>query len=151
MKKQDSQQRVGVGVSSVLMILVVLAMTALSLLAFGSARSNESMTRRNADVGTAYYVAADQAQRTLAEVDALLLTGQQQGADLAWYEQEAPENITYECPNPNKIIVKGINKQQVGNLAADIRAIRKPEPYLGKGIKYENEVIRRKEGKSGKK
>ncbi len=96
MKKQDSQQRVGVGVSSVLMILVVLAMTALSLLAFGSARSNESMTRRNADVGTAYYVAADQAQRTLAEVDALLLTGRQQGADLAWYEQEAPENITFE-------------------------------------------------------
>ena len=64
---------------------------------------------------------------------------------------EAPENITYECPNPNKIIVKGINKQQVGNLAADIRAIRKPEPYLGKGIKYVDEHIRRKEGKTGKK
>ena len=64
---------------------------------------------------------------------------------------EAPENITYECPNANKIIVKGINKQQVGNLAADIRAIRKPEPYLGKGIKYEEEHIRRKEGKTGKK
>lgn len=63
---------------------------------------------------------------------------------------EAPENITFETPSPNKILVKGINKQQVGNLAADIRAIRKPEPYLGKGIKYENEVIRRKEGKAGK-
>ena len=63
----------------------------------------------------------------------------------------APENITYECPKPNKIIVKGINKQQVGNLAADIRAIRKPEPYLGKGIKYVDEHIRRKEGKTGKK
>ena len=47
-------------------------------------------------------------------------------------------------------VIKGINKQQVGNLAADIRAIRKPEPYLGKGIKYEDEVIRRKEGKTGK-
>lgn len=96
MKKQDSQQRVGVGVSSVLMILVVLAMTALSLLAFGSARSNESMTRRNADVGTAYYVAADQAQRTLAQVDELLLAGQEQAADLAWYEEQAPQDITFE-------------------------------------------------------
>ena len=63
---------------------------------------------------------------------------------------EAPENITFETPAPTKIVVKGINKQQVGNLAADIRAIRKPEPYLGKGIKYENEHIRRKEGKTGK-
>jgi len=95
-KKQDSQQRVGVGVSSVLMILVVLAMTALSLLAFGSARSNESMTRRNADVGISYYVAADQVQRTLAQVDEKLLLGQQQAADLAWYEAEAPEGVTFE-------------------------------------------------------
>ena len=63
---------------------------------------------------------------------------------------DAPENITFETPAPTKIVVKGINKQQVGNLAADIRAIRKPEPYLGKGIKYENEYIRRKEGKTGK-
>jgi ribosomal protein L6, bacterial type len=64
---------------------------------------------------------------------------------------EAPENITYETPAPTKIVVKGISKQQVGNLAADIRAIRKPEPYLGKGIKYDTEQIRRKEGKTGKK
>lgn len=63
---------------------------------------------------------------------------------------DAPENISFETPNPNTIVVKGISKQQVGNLAADIRAIRKPEPYLGKGIKYEDEVIRRKEGKTGK-
>lgn len=63
---------------------------------------------------------------------------------------DAPENITFETPAPTKIVIKGINKQQVGNLAADIRAIRKPEPYLGKGIKYENEHIRRKEGKAGK-
>ena len=64
---------------------------------------------------------------------------------------EAPEGITYETPNQTTIVVKGSNKQQVGNLAADIRAIRKPEPYLGKGIKYQNEHIRRKEGKAGKK
>ncbi len=64
---------------------------------------------------------------------------------------DAPDTITFETPVQTKIVVKGINKQQVGNLAADIRAIRKPEPYLGKGIKYENEVIRRKEGKAGKK
>ena len=63
---------------------------------------------------------------------------------------EAPEGITYETPNQTTIVVKGSNKQQVGSLAADIRAIRKPEPYLGKGIKYQNEHIRRKEGKSGK-
>ena len=64
---------------------------------------------------------------------------------------DAPENITFETPVQTKIVVKGIDKQQVGNLAADIRAIRKPEPYLGKGIKYEGEHIRRKEGKAGKK
>ncbi len=63
---------------------------------------------------------------------------------------KAPKDITFETPVPTKIIVKGINKQQVGNLAADIRKIRKPEPYLGKGIKYDTEHIRRKEGKTGK-
>ena len=64
---------------------------------------------------------------------------------------EAPEGITYETPNQTTILVKGANKQQVGSLAADIRAIRKPEPYRGKGIKYHDEHIRRKEGKAGKK
>ena len=63
---------------------------------------------------------------------------------------DAPENIQFETPNQTTIVVKGINKQQVGNLAADIRAIRKPEPSLGKGIKYVDEHIRRKEGKTGK-
>lgn len=61
-----------------------------------------------------------------------------------------PEGITFEAQN-TRIVVKGANKQVVGELAADIRAIRKPEPYLGKGIRYENEHIRRKEGKAGKK
>ena len=64
---------------------------------------------------------------------------------------DAPENIQFETPTQTTIVVKGINKQQVGNLAADIRAIRKPEPYLGKGIKYTGEHIRRKQGKTGKK
>lgn len=63
---------------------------------------------------------------------------------------EAPENVQFETPDQTTIVVKGINKQVVGNLAADIRAIRKPEPYLGKGIRYVDEQIRRKEGKSGK-
>ncbi len=58
-----------------------------------------------------------------------------------------PDGITTECPENTTIIVKGINKQLVGNYAAKIRAWRKPEPYKGKGIKYENEHIRRKEGK----
>lgn len=96
MKKQDSQQRVGVGISSVLMILVVLAMTALSLLAFGSARSNESMTQRNADISSSYYVAADQAQRKLAEIDALLLKGQTEAANILWYEANGPADVTWE-------------------------------------------------------
>ena len=64
---------------------------------------------------------------------------------------DAPENISFETPNANTIVVKGIDKQIVGNLAADIRAVRKPEPYHGKGIKYQSEFIRRKEGKTGKK
>ncbi len=64
---------------------------------------------------------------------------------------EAPEHISFATPSATTIEVNGIDKQQVGNMAADIRAIRKPEPYLGKGIKYEDEVIRRKEGKTGKK
>jgi large subunit ribosomal protein L6 len=65
---------------------------------------------------------------------------------------DAPEGIEFEVDKSNvKITVKGIDKQAVGAIAADIRAIRKPEPYHGKGIRYENEVVRRKEGKAGKK
>lgn len=58
--------------------------------------------------------------------------------------------IEFEVPQPTKIIVKGIDKQVVGQMAAEIRSVREPEPYKGKGIKYENEVIRRKAGKAGK-
>lgn len=65
-------------------------------------------------------------------------------------EIEAVEGITFETPVATKIIVKGIDKELVGAVAADIRTWRKPEPYKGKGIKYDNEVIRRKEGKTGK-
>lgn len=61
-----------------------------------------------------------------------------------------PDGITTECPTNTEIIIKGINKQQVGNHAAKIRDWRKPEPYKGKGIRYEGEVVRRKEGKTGK-
>jgi len=63
-----------------------------------------------------------------------------------------PENgIEFEVPAQNKIVVKGIDKELVGAVAAKIRAVREPEPYKGKGIKYENERILRKEGKAGKK
>ena len=58
--------------------------------------------------------------------------------------------ITFEVPNPNSIVVKGIDKQAVGQTAAVIRSKRPPEPYHGKGVKYENERIRRKAGKTGK-
>ena len=61
------------------------------------------------------------------------------------------EGITFETPAANRVVVKGIDKELVGAVAADIRTWRKPEPYKGKGIKYDNEVIRRKEGKTGKK
>ncbi len=66
-------------------------------------------------------------------------------------ELEDPEGITTECPSATEVVVKGIDKALVGNYAANIRAWREPEPYKGKGIKYENEVIRRKEGKAGTK
>ena len=66
-------------------------------------------------------------------------------------EMEAPAGITYDVPNPNTIIVKGIDKEVVGQTAAVIRTKRPPEVYRGKGIKYAEEVIRRKEGKAGKK
>ena len=64
---------------------------------------------------------------------------------------EEIEGITFEVPNPNKIIVRGCDKQKVGQFAAEIREKRPPEPYKGKGIKYSDEVIRRKEGKTGAK
>lgn len=66
-------------------------------------------------------------------------------------EFEQADGIEFEVPANNKIIVRGINKELVGEVAANIRAVRKPEPYKGKGIKYEGERIIRKEGKAGKK
>ena len=63
---------------------------------------------------------------------------------------KAPAGISFDVPNPNTIIVKGINKEQVGQVAAEIRTKRPPEVYRGKGIKYAEEVIRRKVGKTGK-
>ena len=63
---------------------------------------------------------------------------------------EAENNISIEVPSPTKIVVSGIDKQQVGNFTARIRRVAPPEPYKGKGIKYENEFIRKKVGKAGK-
>ena len=63
---------------------------------------------------------------------------------------EAPEGISFEVPAPNRITVRGIDKQLVGQVAADIRKIRKPEPYKGKGIRYSDERVLRKAGKSAK-
>ena len=65
--------------------------------------------------------------------------------------KEPPAGITFEVPAPNKIVVKGANKETVGAVAADIRTLRPPEPYKGKGIRYEGEVVRRKAGKAGAK
>lgn len=66
-------------------------------------------------------------------------------------EVDEPEGITIEIPAANQLVIKGIDKELVGDIAAVIRDYRRPEPYLGKGIRYSDEVIRRKEGKTGKK
>jgi large subunit ribosomal protein L6 len=63
---------------------------------------------------------------------------------------KAPKGITFEVPEPTRIIVTGIDKEQVGQVAADIRKVRPPEPYKGKGIRYSGEYVRRKAGKAGK-
>ena len=91
------------------------------------------------------------------EVNGVGYRAAKQGADLnltLGYSHpvifKAPEGISFDVPNPNTIIVKGIDKELVGQTAADIRTKRPPEVYRGKGIKYAEEVIRRKEGKTGK-
>jgi large subunit ribosomal protein L6 len=63
---------------------------------------------------------------------------------------KAPKGITFEVPEPTRIVVSGIDKEQVGQVAADIRKVRPPEPYKGKGIRYAGEYVRRKAGKAGK-
>ena len=63
---------------------------------------------------------------------------------------DAPAGISFECPVPTRIIVKGIDKELVGQVAANIRKIRKPEPYKGKGVRYAGEVVQRKAGKAAK-
>src|SRR5437763_15908942 len=63
---------------------------------------------------------------------------------------DAPEGISFEVPAPNRIVVRGIDKEKVGQVAADIRALRKPEPYKGKGVRYLGEYVARKAGKTAK-
>jgi large subunit ribosomal protein L6 len=63
---------------------------------------------------------------------------------------EAPAGISFEVQSPTRFVVRGIDKQQVGEVAAKIRKLRKPDPYKGKGVRYQGEVVRRKVGKSGK-
>jgi large subunit ribosomal protein L6 len=63
---------------------------------------------------------------------------------------EAPDGITFEVPAPNRIVVRGIDKEAVGQVAANIRKIRKPEPYKGKGVRYLGEYVPKKAGKTGK-
>ena len=92
------------------------------------------------------------------EVNGIGYRAQKKGKDLSLVlgyshpvEVEAPEGITFEVPSANEIIVKGIDKELVGQTAAVLRTKRPPEVYKGKGIKYAEETIRRKEGKAGKK
>ena len=72
------------------------------------------------------------------------------GLPQARFCMEEGDGVTFEVPDSNTIIVKGIDKQKVGQIAAVIRGKRPPEPYHGKGVKYENETVRRKSGKAGK-
>lgn len=74
-----------------------------------------------------------------------LVVGYSHPVDIA-----APNGITFDVPVPTRVLVQGIDKEQVGEIASKIRSVRPPEPYLGKGIKYEDEVVRRKAGKAGK-
>ena len=90
------------------------------------------------------------------EVNGVGYRVQKQGKDLVMnlgfshqVVMSEPEGITIECPSANKIIISGPDKQKVGQFAAEVREKRPPEPYKGKGIKYADEVIRRKEGKTG--
>ena len=99
----------------------------------------------------------DEFKREL-EINGVGYRAQKQGTKLVMslgyshpVEMEAPEGITFDVPNANSIIVRGIDKELVGQTAAVIRTKRPPEVYRGKGIKYVEEVIIRKEGKSGKK
>ncbi len=92
------------------------------------------------------------------EVNGVGYRAAKQGKDLVMnlgysHQVVVPEvdGITIEVPQPNKIIISGADKQQVGQFAAEVRGKRPPEPYKGKGIKYADEVIVRKEGKTGKK
>jgi large subunit ribosomal protein L6 len=64
---------------------------------------------------------------------------------------EAPDGVTFEVPQPTRVVVNGIDKERVGQVAANIRSLREPEPYKGKGVKYAGEKILRKAGKAGKK
>ena len=82
------------------------------------------------------------------------LEGQKLVMNLGFSHQvfvDPPKGITIEVPNPNQIVIKGADKQLVGQFAAEVREKRPPEPYKGKGIKYSDEVIRRKVGKTGAK
>ena len=92
------------------------------------------------------------------EINGVGYRAQKQGNKLVMHlgyshpvEMDAPEGITFDVPNPNQIIVRGIDKELVGQTAAVVRSKRPPEVYRGKGIKYADEHIRRKEGKAGKK
>ena len=65
-------------------------------------------------------------------------------------QKKIPPGITVTCPDQTHIVIKGIDKQKVGQFAAEVRAVRKPEPYKGKGVRYEGEQVRRKAGKTAK-
>ena len=91
------------------------------------------------------------------EINGVGYTAQMQGNTLVLkvgyshlVNMPTPDGLKIECPAANKIVISGPDKQQVGQFAAEVREKRPPEPYKGKGIKYADEVIRRKEGKAGK-
>ncbi len=107
---------------------------------------SEGFSKKLEVVGVGYKVVKQGKTLQLFLGHSLLPTGQPQ----ARFCMTEGDGITFDVPDVNTIIVKGIDKQQVGQTAAVIRGKRPPEPYHGKGVKYANETIRRKAGKSGK-
>ena len=152
-----------------LMYKVVLALLAMAGVAKTSyAQQEQDMSRGypNHRVLVAYFsatgttarVAGKVAQATGGELYAITPAESYTSADLDWNDKQSRSSVEMSDPegleavvDGNKIIVKGIDKEKVGQYAAEIRDKRRPEPYKGKGIKYADEVIRRKVGKTGKK
>lgn len=120
--RERSESRAGVGVSSVMMILVVLAMAALGMLAYSRAKSTESMTLRNAEVAQAYYAAAADVQRTLREID-LAAYERPAGDALQWYKARGVQNVEWSEENGEIRFIVSVEDGQGRRIVAQGRML----------------------------